>query len=166
MPWLLEISRQGTFLSAVPRMIAVTRGKKQVQIPAGDGRSALSGEPQQRRASAAGGRRHRLCLGRARGLRQNRRPKKAEKHHEAFITLIGKAAPETGDAALQSCVRFYANASEVERAREALKEAKAGTLVALSVGGAWWIARPCSPSGASIIRPRFPSAWRAARANA
>jgi len=59
---------------------------------------------------------------------------KAEKHHEAFVALIGKAAAKTGDAALQSCVRFYANAVEVEKARNALREAKPGALVALSVG--------------------------------
>ena len=59
---------------------------------------------------------------------------KAEKHHEAFVALIGKAATETGDAALTSCVNFYANSDEVEKARNALREAKLGTLVALSVG--------------------------------
>jgi CRISPR-associated protein Csd1 len=35
---------------------------------------------------------------------------------------------------LKSCTNFYANAEEVEKARNALREAKPGTLVALSVG--------------------------------
>ncbi len=32
-PWLLEMSRQGTFLNATPRMTTETRGKEQVQVP-------------------------------------------------------------------------------------------------------------------------------------
>ena len=61
---------------------------------------------------------------------------KAEKHHEAFVTLIGGAAAATGDAALASCATFYANPAQVEKARWDLREVKPGTLVALSVGGA------------------------------
>jgi hypothetical protein len=55
-PWLLEISRQGTFLGATPRTTTKTRGKKQVQVPMSDERAAFAGEPQQRRASFAGNR--------------------------------------------------------------------------------------------------------------
>jgi CRISPR-associated protein Csd1 len=61
---------------------------------------------------------------------------KAEKHHDAFVALIAEAAAETGDAALQACTSFYARTEEVEKARIALREAKPGTLVALSVGEA------------------------------
>ena len=61
---------------------------------------------------------------------------KAQKHHEAFVALIGKATTETKDSALASCTLFYANAEEEEKARNALQEAKPGALVALSVGGA------------------------------
>ena len=61
---------------------------------------------------------------------------KTEKHHQAFVALLRRAATETGDDALASCVRFYDNPKEVDKARAALHEAKAGALVALSVDGA------------------------------
>jgi CRISPR-associated protein Csd1 len=47
---------------------------------------------------------------------------KANRHHEAFVRLIQKAADETRDEALQSCVRFYDDAVEVEKARAVLSE--------------------------------------------
>ena len=135
MPWLLEISRQGTFLNTIPRMTAETRGKKQVQIP------MQMSVPRSPVARVSG--EHPLLgtddIAYVLGIGQwtpdkLADKKKAERHHEAFIALIGKAAEETGDAALQSCVRFYANADEVEKARSALQDAKPGMLVALSVG--------------------------------
>ena len=148
-PWVLELSTQGTFLSAVPRMIAVTRGKKQVQVPQ---EMDVPRSPVNRNSGE-----HPLLsvddiayvLGAGAWTPAKAADKeKAEKHHEAFVALIGKAAAGTEDAALQSCVRFYSNSTEVERAREALKEAKAGALVALSVGGAL------------VHRPAVQSFWR------
>jgi CRISPR-associated protein Csd1 len=59
---------------------------------------------------------------------------KARNHHAAFVALLGRAAAETGDPDLQACVLFFANEVEVQRAREALKAAKPGTLLALAVG--------------------------------
>ena len=134
-PWLLEISRQGAFLNTIPRMTAETRGKKQVQVP------MQMSVPRSPVARVSG--EHPLLgtddIAYVLGIGQwtpgkLADKKKAERHHEAFIALIGKAAEETGDAALQSCVCFYANADEVEKARSALREAKPGTLVALSMG--------------------------------
>jgi CRISPR-associated protein Csd1 len=135
-PWLLEISTQGTFLSAVPHMISVTRGKKQVQraqemnvprspVPRNSGEHPLLSVDDIAYVLGAG------PWTPTKAADQE----KAQKHHEAFVTLIGKAAAETGDTALQACARFYGNPPEVERAREALTEARAGSLVALSVGG-------------------------------
>jgi CRISPR-associated protein Csd1 len=134
-PWLLEISRQGTFLNATPRMMAKTLGKKQVQVPM---QMNVPRSPVARNSGE-----HPLLgtddiayvLGVGQWTPDKKADKeKAEKHHEAFISLVGKAAAETMDAALQSCVHFYANAEEVEKARHALREAKPGALIALSVG--------------------------------
>jgi CRISPR-associated protein Csd1 len=57
---------------------------------------------------------------------------RAERHHEAFVALLRHAAEATGDSALASCVLLYDRPEEVEKARAALREAKAGALVALS----------------------------------
>ena len=134
-PWLLEISRQGTFLNATPRTTMETRGKKQVQVPMP---MSVPRSPVNRNSGE-----HPLLgtddiayvLGVGPWTPNKIADKeKAQKHHAAFVDIIGKAAEETGDAALQSCVLFYANAEEVEKARSALQEAKPGSLVALSVG--------------------------------
>lgn len=134
-PWILEISKQGTFLGATPRTMTKTLGKKQVQVP------VLMGVPRSPVNRNSG--EHPLLgtddiayvLGSGPWTPDKTTDKeKAEKHHEAFVALIGRAAADTGDAALEACARFYANTEEVERARNALKDAKPGTLVALSVG--------------------------------
>jgi CRISPR-associated protein Csd1 len=134
-PWLLEISRQSKFLNATPRTKTETRGKKQVQVPV---QMSVSRSPVNRNSGE-----HPLLgtddiayvLGVGPWTPDKKADKeKADKHHEAFVSLIGKAAADTGDAALASCVHFYANPEEVEKARNALREAKPGTLVALSVG--------------------------------
>jgi CRISPR-associated protein Csd1 len=134
-PWLLEISRLGTFLNATPRMRSDIRGKKQIQVAV---EMKVPRSPVNRNSGE-----HPLLgtddiayvLGVGPWTPDKKADKaKAEKHHEAFVALIGRAAAETEDGALASCVRFYANAEEVEKARNALREAKFGTLVALSVG--------------------------------
>jgi len=134
-PWLLEISRQGTFLNATPRMKEEMRGKKQVQVPM---QMSVPRSPVNRNSGE-----HPLLgtddIAYVLGVGpwtpdKDADKEKAEKHHDAFVSLIGKAAAETGDNALASCVLFYADAEEVEKARYSLREAKPGTLVALSVG--------------------------------
>ena len=136
-PWRLEISRQGTFLGATPRTTTETRGKKQVQIPLP---MSVPRSPVNRNSGE-----HPLLgtddiayvLGAGPWTPDKDADKeKAKKHHEAFVALIGRAASETGDAALSACACFVANLEEVEKARSALQEAKPGTVVALSVGGA------------------------------
>jgi CRISPR-associated protein Csd1 len=116
-------------------MMAETRGKKQVQVPM---QMTVPRSPVNRNSGE-----HPLLgtddIAYVLGIGpwtpdKSADKEKAEKHHEAFVALIGKAAAETGDAALGACARFYANAGQVERARNALKDAKPGTLVALSVG--------------------------------
>jgi CRISPR-associated protein Csd1 len=133
-PWLLNISTQGTFLGAVPRMISVDRGKKEVQVPEEIDfpRSPVNRNSGHHPLLAADDIAYVLGAGTwtpARAADQQ----KARDHHAAFVTMIARAAAETGDPGLQACTRFYANEVEVERAREAFKNAKPGTLMALSV---------------------------------
>jgi CRISPR-associated protein Csd1 len=135
-PWLLEISRQGTFLNTTPRMTTETRGKKQVQLPMQMSvpRSPVNRVTGEHPLLGTDDIAYVLGVGPWTPNKIADRMK-AVRHHEAFVSLIAKAATETGDVVLTSCVSFYANAEEVEKARSALREAiKPGTLVALSVG--------------------------------
>jgi CRISPR-associated protein Csd1 len=134
-PWLLEISRRGTFLNATPRMSSETRGKKQVQVPM---QMTVPRSPVNRNSGE-----HPLLgtddiayvLGVGPWTPDKVADKeKAEKHHQAFVALVGKAAAETSDAALAACVCFFTDSEQVDKARDALREAKPGTLVALSAG--------------------------------
>jgi CRISPR-associated protein Csd1 len=136
-PWRLDISKQGTFLGATQRTEPKTRGKKQVQVAKEMSvpRSPVARVSGEHPLLATDDIAYVLGVG-SWTPDKIADKKKAARHHEAFVALIGKAAAETKDAALESCARFYANAEEVEKARSALQEAKAGTLVALSVGGA------------------------------
>jgi CRISPR-associated protein Csd1 len=136
-PWSLEISPQGAFNGAVPRTTSVTRSKKEVQVPM---RMSVPRSPVKRNSGE-----HPLLgtddIAYVLGVgpwTSDKAPdkEKAEKHHQAFVALLQRAARETGDDALISCARFYDNPEEVEKARAALKEAKAGALLALSAGGA------------------------------
>ncbi len=135
-PWLLEISAQGTFLGATARMRPAMHGRKQVSVPMEMRvpRSPVNRNSGEHPLLSADDVAYVLGPGPWTPDKPADR-EKAEKHHESFVALIGKAAEETHNAALEACVRFYANPAEVARARDALREAKPGTLVALSVGG-------------------------------
>lgn len=134
-PWLLEISHQGTFLYATQRMKMETRGKKQVQVPMQMSvpRSPVNRNSGEHPLLGTDDIIYVLGVG-AWTPNKDADKEKAEKHHDAFVALVTEAAADTQDAGLASCVDFYANAEEVEKARNALREAKPGTLVALSVG--------------------------------
>ncbi len=134
-PWRLNISRQGRFLNVMPRMKSETRGKKEVQVPMP---MSVPRSPVNRNSGE-----HPLLgtddiayvLGVGTWTPDKPADKeKAVRHFEAFVALINMAATETKDAALASCTSFYANEEEIQKAREALREAKAGSLVALAVG--------------------------------
>lgn len=135
-PWQIEISTQGTFLSAIERTRQVTRGKKQVtvamemRVP----RSPVNRNSGEHPLLGTDDIAYVLGIGEWTPDKPSDR-EKAARHHEAFVALLNEAANETGNAALEACVRFYASPAEVKKAREALREAKAGALVALSVGG-------------------------------
>jgi CRISPR-associated protein Csd1 len=132
-PWALEISRLGSFLSAVPRMTSVTRGKKQVQVPMS---MSVPRSPVNRNSGEhplLGADDIAYVLGPGPWTPDRTADKeKAEKHHQAFVALLRHAAAVTGDEALASCVLFYDRPEELEKARASLHEAKAGALVALS----------------------------------
>jgi CRISPR-associated protein Csd1 len=136
-PWALEISRKGAFLTVIPRMTSIARGKKQVQVPM---RMRVPRSPVNRNSGE-----HPLLgtddiayvLGPGPWTADKAGDKaRAEKHHQAYVALLQHAAEVTGDEALASCVLFYDRPEEVEKARAELQEAKAGALVALSSGGA------------------------------
>jgi CRISPR-associated protein Csd1 len=136
-PWSLEVSVQGSFLKVVPRLTSVARGRRQVQVPM---RMSVPRSPVSRVSGE-----HPLLgtddiayvLGTGSWTPDKQADRdKAERHHQAFVALLQRAAAETQDAALAACARFYEQPAEVEKARAALQEANAGALVALSVGGA------------------------------
>ncbi|HWQ52145.1 MAG TPA: type I-C CRISPR-associated protein Cas8c/Csd1 [Bryobacteraceae bacterium] len=148
-PWMLEISRRGTFLAVVPRMQSVSRGKKQVQIPLP---MSVPRSPVLRNSG------HHPLLGvddiayvLGTGPWTPDKPadrEKAENHFDAFVKLIERAASATADKALSACASFYSNSGEVDKARSALAEAKPGALVALSV------------EGPVVDRPEVQAFWR------
>src|SRR5260370_695511 len=95
-PWALEISRQGTFLNTTARMTAETRRKKQVQVPM---QMSMRRSPVNRNSGE-----HPLLgtddIAYVLGIGpwtpdKSADKEKTEKHHEAFVALIGKAAAET-----------------------------------------------------------------------
>lgn len=135
-PWQIEISKQGLFLNVTPRMTEETRGKKTVNVPQ---KLSVARSPVNRNSGhhpllAADDIAYVLGVGPWTPEKPGE-PEKAENHFAAFKSLIGKAAEETRDEALAACARFYDSPAEIEKARNAMAEAKAGALVALSVGG-------------------------------
>ncbi len=135
-PWTLEISPRGSFLEAVPHVTSVARGKKQVEVPMAMRvpRSPVNRNSGEHPRLGADDIAYVLGAGPWTGAKAADQ-EKAEKHHQAFVALLRRAAELTGDGALAGCVLFYDHPEEVEKARAALREAKAGALVALSGGG-------------------------------
>ncbi len=135
-PWSLDISPQGSFLSAIPRMTTVTRGKKSIQMPLP---MCVPRSPVNRNSGEhplLGADDIAYVLGP--GAWTSDKPadqERARKHHEAFVAFLRDAARQTNDEALLACACFYERAGEVEKARAALSGAKSGTLVALFCGG-------------------------------
>ncbi len=134
-PCMLEIASDGSFLGVVPTTHEETRGKRSVTLA---NPMAVPRSPVNRNSGH-----HPLIgtddigyvLGPGPWTKTAVEREKQEAHHEAFVRLIGRAATETNDPALQACVEFYNQPDQVEKARDVLREAKAGILVALSAGG-------------------------------
>ena len=133
-PYFIELDGEGTFLNKTDHNVQVTRGKKTVSAagPLVIGRSPVARVAGLHPLLAADDIKYVLGPGAwtSEGEEQN-----AQQRHDAFANLIRTAAEETKDEVLQACAKFYARADQVDAAREGLKEAKVGSIVALSVGG-------------------------------
>jgi CRISPR-associated protein Csd1 len=134
-PWQINISQQGNFLNVTERRTTDTSGKKprQVSMTMRVPRSPVNRNSGEHPLLGADDLAYVLGVG-SWTPNKSADKEKAEKHHTAFVELIRSANKETGDEALASCVRFYENAEEVEKARAALDKAKAGELAVLAVG--------------------------------
>ncbi|MDR3792287.1 MAG: type I-C CRISPR-associated protein Cas8c/Csd1 [Terracidiphilus sp.] len=134
-PWLLEISPEGSFLGAVERTYQEVMGKKtitvakQMSVP----RSPVNRNSGEHPLLAADDIAYVLGAGNWSGSKQTDRDK-ADSHHAAFVAFLQVAANSTHLTELESCARFYANSEALQEAREALQTAKPGSIVALSVG--------------------------------
>ncbi len=131
---LIELGPDGTFLNVTQHNISVQQGKKTVS------KAALLSIPKSPVSRVAG--LHPLLaaddvkyvLGAGPWTSQGEQ-ENARERHEAFASLIGRAAEATRDEALESCLAFYRRADQVEAARQAMGGAKPGSIVALSVNG-------------------------------
>ncbi len=133
-PYLIELATDGCFLNVVQRMMPVVRGKKTISVPQPlkVARSPVNRNSGHHPLLAADDIAYVLGMGAWTGEKD---ADKHTKHHEAFVALIRSAAKVTSDEALEACERFYSDPDQVERARASMKDAKPGSLVALSVGG-------------------------------
>jgi CRISPR-associated protein Csd1 len=133
-PYLIEIGDSGAFLNIIPRLMPAVRGKTTVSVPAP---LLVPRSPVPRNAGlypllAADDIKYVLGAGpwTTKGQEENNRER-----HQAFANLIRTAASSTKDEALEACVRFYEQPDQVELARVALRDAKPGAIIALSVDG-------------------------------
>lgn len=132
-PYLVEIARDGTFLGAVERKREVVRGKKTISVPQ---MLCVPRSPVNRNMGLhplLGADDIKYVLGPGAWTSQNEQQNHKERH-QAFVKLTAEAAFATHDPALESCVRFYEKPEQVEKARGEMKDVKAGSLVAISVG--------------------------------
>jgi CRISPR-associated protein Csd1 len=135
-PFLLEIGPGGVFLSPVRREKQVVRGTKTFNQPES---LTIPKSPVNRNSGLhplLGADDIKYVLGVGPWSEDKPEAKlNAAERHEAFVDLLKRAASKTLDPALEDCVRFYERPDQVELARESLKDAKPGTLIALSAGG-------------------------------
>lgn len=134
-PWLIEISLQGKFLGVTSRTKEVRRGKTIVSVPMNlqVPRPAVKRTHGEHPLLAADNIAYVLGCG-AWTSDELAVRRKTERHHEAFVALVQRAAEESHNAKLEACSRFYATPEEVDRARSALATAGPQSIVALSVG--------------------------------
>ena len=131
-PFFVTFDAAGTFLSIVPHNEQAVRGKKTVSIPAP---LPVPRSPVLRNAGlhprlAVDDIRYVLGAGpwTLKDQEQNNRER-----NEAFIGLLNKAACASADEGLGAAAAFYSRPDQVAAAHTALKEAKAGSLVALAL---------------------------------
>ncbi len=133
-PYLIELDGEGRFLNVTHRFHAVPVGKKSKDVP---DLYVVPRSPVARNAGlypllAADDIKYVLGAGPWTKAAQK---KNHEERHAAFVELIRSSAKETNDDGLVACARFYDQPEQVERAREALADAIANPVVALSVNG-------------------------------
>jgi len=133
-PYLIEIGDSGAFLNVTPRLAQAVRGKKTVShpIPLLVPRSPVPRNAGLYPLLAADDVKYVLGAGpwTTKGQEENNRER-----HQAFANLVRTAATATKDGALEACSRFYDRRDQVELARVALRDAKPGAIIALSVNG-------------------------------
>lgn len=133
-PYFIELDNAGTFLNRTENTKTVQRGKKTVSVAE---TLIVPKSPVSRNAGI-----HPLLavddikyvLGSGPWSKTEQRARD-EELCEAFARLVREAASETDDDALKACAAFYARPEQVEAARAAFSNAKAGTLIALSANG-------------------------------
>ena len=150
-PYFLEIGQDGRFLAVRPRFDVTELPAKKGGKPKLIRRARQLQAPRSMPRNAGlyptlGTDDIKYVLGEGAWTETNER-KNHSGRHEAFVSLIQRVAEETGDEALAACRRFYAQPSEVAKARLALNDARPGNNVALYVGGVltdrpelheWW----------------------------
>jgi CRISPR-associated protein Csd1 len=133
-PYYIELDGTGTFLGRAENTKTVQRGKKTISV----GETLIVPKSPVSRVAGI----HPLLaadyikyvLGTGPWSKPDQRARD-EELCKAFAQLIREAANETDDEALNACAAFYARPDQLEAARAAFSNAKADTLVALSLNG-------------------------------
>lgn len=156
-PYFVALDATGAFLNVIPNNVSAVRGNKTVSFPAN---LEIPRSPVARVSAtksypllAADDIKYVLGVG---NWTAEKDKNNSRDRHEAFVSLIGKAAEETGDVGLKAAAAFYARPDQVEAARVALSEAKAGALVALALATEPIVKRPA-------LRTYWSSHYRAAK---
>ncbi len=131
-PYWVALDQAGTFLGKIANNVSEVRGKKTVSVPA---RLSMPRSPVPRNAGlypllAADDIKYVLGVGPWTAKNQETNN---QERYEAFVALINKAASETGDEGLKAAAAFYGRPGQVEAARVAMAEAKAGSALALAL---------------------------------
>jgi len=166
-PWLLQISRQGTFLNATPRMTTETRCKKQVQVP------MQMSVPRSPVARVSG---HHPLLGTdfiayVLGVGPWTLDKTTEREKENNITkrlslssakpLRKPATPRSRRASTSTPIQMKWKRRATHCARQSPERSWL-----FPWANRWWSAKLCSSTGASITKLHLPDGWRAPTASA
>jgi CRISPR-associated protein Csd1 len=140
-PLFVAIDQSGSFLSVIPHHLQAARGKKTVSVPAP---LPVPRSPVPRNAGlypllAADDIKYVLGAGpwTLKNQEQN-----SQERHVAFTDLIRRSAAETNDEGLIAAAAFYSRPDQLEAARAAMTDAKAGSIVALALVNEPLVRRP------------------------
>ena len=148
-PYLIEIGPGGEFLAAVPRLRQEMRGTKSITLPQ---LLTIPKSPVNRNSGlhpliSADDIKYVLGIGPWTKADPQDQANAADRH-KAFVKLLEKAALQIEDAAILDCLHFYGRPDQVDKAKAALSNAKAGTFLALS-----------TPDGPLATRPDIRRFW-------